>query len=43
MLLMRLNADQSRRTDFKTENDNEKPHNDIKETFLWSFLAVFTF
>jgi hypothetical protein len=27
----------SHRTYFEIENDQNKPHNDIDETFLWSF------
>jgi len=30
----------SHRTDLKTENDQNKPQNDTKETFLWIFSAV---
>ncbi len=27
-------------TDSKTENDQNKPQNNLTETFLWSFMAV---
>ena len=38
--ILLLNIVTSHTTDFKSENDQNKPQNDILETSLWSFLAV---